>query len=531
MRGLTLIIIAAAGVLNLSLFLIVFLQGKRTLHSSWFAITALFSALLCFANLFLRVFDSALFFDATYALGMLVVTNGLIWTLYFVFDEVKKIYVFLLELIGILVACLAFMPQGFMDNFEKISELSYKTEAGIFFYIYLLVEVVLFITMVFILVRAYRYEKHITVKKMQLRYVLIGVIGYGFIATMAGVIAPVLKLRGYAFLDSPASLIWTGAIAYTIFKHHLFNIKVIAAEMLTFIIWFVLFIQTLLAKNIEGVIINGSLLIFVIIFGIFLIRGVIHEIEQREKFEVLNKKLGKANERLQELDQMKSRFLSFASHQVKTPMTAIKGYACLIYYNVDRLPKTKVKQMAGKIKLATDRTISLVNNLLDLRKIEEGRMQYNFEAVSFAQVVRDVVEELRSIAQEKGLYFVFEAPAFEGEAQIDIQKMREVLQNLVENAIKYTDKGWVRLSVKQGGDMDIVFSVKDSGRGISVNVLPQLFKEYERGSAVETAIQGSGLGLFIAKQIVVDHGGKIWAESAGDQKGSAFFVQLPLVHE
>jgi signal transduction histidine kinase len=315
--------------------------------------------------------------------------------------------------------------------------------------------------------------------------------------------------------------------AYAILRHRLFNIKIIAAELLTFVIWFVLFMQTILAETIEAAVINGSLFVFVLVFGMFLIRGVIKEVEQGEKMRILSSKLERTNKELEELDKVKSQFLSFATHQVKTPMTAIKGYACLIYYNVDKLSRSKIEQMAGKMKLSTDRTISLVNNLLDLKKVEEGRMQYNFEKASLADLARGVVDDLRLIAQEKGLYLVFETPAYNGEAEIDIQKVREVIQNLVENAIKYTDRGWVRVEVKKVEE-DIVVSVRDSGRGVSAKVLPHLFREYERGSAVTTAIQGTGLGLFIAKQIITDHHGKIWAESAGEQKGSMFAIRLPM---
>jgi hypothetical protein len=154
-------------------------------------------------------------------------------------------------------------------------------------------------------------------------------------------------------------------------------------------------------------------------------------------------------------------------------------------------------------------------------------MEYSFKNFAIYPFVNDIVEDLRILAQDKGLVLTFAKPEFVGEVEFDSQKMHEVFQNLVENAIKYTPKGWITVELKSIGK-EVIVSVKDSGRGMSAEMIPKLFKEYSRDAAVEEAIQGTGLGLFIAKQIVTDHQGRIWAESEGIDKGSTFSVALPM---
>ena len=131
------------------------------------------------------------------------------------------------------------------------------------------------------------------------------------------------------------------------------------------------------------------------------------------------------------------------------------------------------------------------------------------------------------MAQNKKLEFSFDPTVQEIQINADIQNIRQVFQNLIENSIKYTDQGFVKVKT-ESKEGHFIFSVSDSGHGISRELLPHLFEEFKRDSK-ERQIEGTGLGLFIAHGIVEGHKGRIWAESEGSGKGSTFFVELPLV--
>ncbi|HDH31192.1 MAG TPA: HAMP domain-containing histidine kinase, partial [Candidatus Wolfebacteria bacterium] len=191
---------------------------------------------------------------------------------------------------------------------------------------------------------------------------------------------------------------------------------------------------------------------------------------------------------------------------------------------------------------AVDRLVDLVNNILNLGRIESGRMEYNFEEINFVDMVSEVVDELKLIADEKKLDLLFDVEVKEtpkgtsagsvptGQVKIkaDPQKLRQVIQNLIDNAIKYTPDGFVKVAITSEKD-SVLFSVVDTGVGILPEFLPNLFQKFVRETAPGQRIQGTGLGLYIAKEIIKAHGGEIWAESEGRGFGSQFFVRLKKV--
>ena len=249
-----------------------------------------------------------------------------------------------------------------------------------------------------------------------------------------------------------------------------------------------------------------------------------------EQVYIMAKQLRDANEKLKELDELKSRFLSFASHQVKAPMAVVKGYAELIADGSYGQVNEKVKETSGKIVAAVNKLLDLVNNLLDMRKAEEGKMNYTLEDADLVKMTKEIVEELRSLAAKKGLELTFETKLEKAQIKVDVQKFRQVIVNFVDNSIKYTPSGWVKVQVSMDNKrpLNALVTVSDSGLGMSPELLPKLFQQFSRDKEVGKKILGTGLGLFIAKQIVTDHKGEIWAESDGEGKGSQFYVSIPL---
>jgi len=363
-------------------------------------------------------------------------------------------------------------------------------------------------------------------ERKPLRIVLVGIIITLFFILTFNFIFP-------AFLDNP-QYIPLGAVfifpfiaftAYAIYKHHLLNIKVIATETLTFLLTIVIFYEVLFAENFTIRIFRSGVFLLVLSFGILLIRSVRKEVEQREKLQKLSEDLSAANEKLTALDKLKSEFLSFASHQVKSPMAVVKGFAELIADGTYGQVSDEAKEKAKKIKENADRTLALVNNLLDLGKIEEGKMEFTFTQVDIVKMAKDMVEEYKVIASGKGLDMQFESSSPSLTIRADEQKIRQVLQNVIDNSIKYTQAGFIKISVQEEGDYATI-AVTDSGRGMSQELLKKLFGRFVRDEKTKAEIQGTGLGLYIAKQIVDAHHGKIYVESDGEGKGSRFYIRL-----
>ena len=192
-------------------------------------------------------------------------------------------------------------------------------------------------------------------------------------------------------------------------------------------------------------------------------------------------------------------------------------------------PPEKMKTPLGNIYLSNERLIKLVNSLLDVSRIEAGRLETKFERLSLADVISSVIEELKNVAREKGLYLKLEKPTkLIPEILIDQQKARQIILNLIENAIRYTEKGGVtiKLDVERS---KIKIIVSDTGEGMTKEEISHLFESFSRGSAgTRFWTEGAGLGLYVAKKFVEMHNGKIWAESPGRGKGSTFYIELKI---
>lgn len=316
--------------------------------------------------------------------------------------------------------------------------------------------------------------------------------------------------------------------AYAIIKHHLLNIKVFAAQALTFILAIVTFANVIVAKGATVVIFQTIIFILVLVFGILLIQSVQREVEQREELQRLNEKIEANNKQLEELGRFKSELLSLASHQIRSPLAAMKGFITLIIGGTYGPVGDKVKETLGKVQGSADELIGLINTLLDVRKVEEGKMEYTFEKVDLTQLITSTVESVMPLATAKSLALTTELDPTTIFVNIDKEKFKQVVQNLVDNAIKYTPSGFVKVSLKREGTNALI-EVSDSGLGIPATLIPYLFEEFIRDERVKKEIRGTGLGLYIARKITEAHGGKLSAESPGEGKGSTFKVQVPVV--
>lgn len=236
-----------------------------------------------------------------------------------------------------------------------------------------------------------------------------------------------------------------------------------------------------------------------------------------------------ANERLKELDKMKDEFVSLASHELRTPMTAIKSYIWMLLENKMIQDEKGIEYLRHAYQ-ATDRLIDLVNDMLNVSRIESGRMIINLARVNLSKLVIDVIAEVNPAAQKQGVTIETNAQSVSLPlVSADTNKIKEVFINLIGNSIKFTPSGG-KISVNLSLDNNMIqASISDTGKGIKAQDIPKLFTKFgmiEENYLQRQPTQGTGLGLYICKSIIELHGGKISVKSEGENKGTTFIFTL-----
>lgn len=321
-------------------------------------------------------------------------------------------------------------------------------------------------------------------------------------------------------------------LGYAVIKHRLFDVRVVATELLVFAMWMFLLVRGVLAATPTDRYLDFGLLVLVVVFGIFLIRSIWREVEQREQIESLAKKLEAANEELKRLDSAKSEFISIASHQLRAPLTVIKGYVSLFLEGSFGAVTDQAREAMKKVAISAEQLVKLIADMLDLSRIESGRLKYAMQPVVLDDIVDEAVKEFEVNAKAKGLSFIYQnRNTAKQPVMADPDKIREVVINLIDNAIKYTATGRVSVELypdTSGAGRGLVLKVQDSGMGIASADIGKMFTKFGRTEeARRIRPDGMGLGLYLVKKIIDDHGGRVWAESGGLGRGSAFFVSLP----
>jgi signal transduction histidine kinase len=327
-------------------------------------------------------------------------------------------------------------------------------------------------------------------------------------------------------------MVFMAMIGVLMVKFNTFNVKLIATQALIVSITLLVGSQLLFIESTTGFLVTGATFLFSAIAGYLLTKSVKKEIQHREEIEKLVGKLKKANNRLRELDKEKSEFVSIASHQLRSPLTAIGGYVSLLRDgSFGKMPE-KACEPLERIYTSTQNMSLSIEEYLNVSRIESGNMKYNKVDFNLSEQAEHICDDLRSVALKKGLLLFFRTNLQSYPiVHADQGKLVQSVHNLVNNSIKYTEKGTVTVYVHDDKiNKKIFLEVIDTGIGMNEKALENLFQKFERAdNAHKTNIQGTGLGLYMALKIVEAMGGTITAYSEGEGKGSRFVLELPLV--
>jgi signal transduction histidine kinase len=286
----------------------------------------------------------------------------------------------------------------------------------------------------------------------------------------------------------------------------------------------VTFLEVIFADDTGQLILRSGIFLFVLLISIQFVKNIFI-------LEHLTENLAVANEKLKSLDKLKSEFVSLASHQLRSPLTVIKGYASTLTDGIVGELSDKQKEIVRHIYAAAQGLASVVEDFLNVTKIEQGGMKYVFAPTDLKSTFLDLVSDMKIAAEDRHLTFTSEIDGSQSfMASADGTKIKQVYLNLIDNSIKYTKEGFVKVKlVRDEEHKTIIFSVSDSGVGISPETKEKLFTKFGRGEGAVLNGGGSGLGLYLAHEIIEAHKGYIFIDSEGLGKGSTFSVTLPML--
>ncbi|TSC71656.1 MAG: histidine kinase [Parcubacteria group bacterium Gr01-1014_70] len=516
---------------------IIYIHSQRRAKENIFALIAFSTSIWCLGTFLMTTPIAS---NNLYILGAVLhyIFGNLVFLLLFWF-----VYYFpkpterslLLPIIATLIDCAFFVAIIFTQFLFK--EFLFSSPGGpsiVFnaagYFIYAVFILALFVVAEVTLL--YKYKMPNIEKPEHVKYVILGTGIASVPALVSNLVLPGFHITSFFAIGPIFAVPWVLIIGYAIFKHNLLNIKIIATEFFITLIIAALALEVFLATTDLEFLLRFVMLIAVSFFSYLLIRSVLKEVKTRLQIEELAGKLRDANTELERVNQAKSDFLSITSHQLKTPLSIIKGYVSMALEGSFGAISENLQKQLNKVYVSNERLITLVDDLLNLSRIEEGRMQYDWTIENVGEIVTSVVDEVSESAVRKGVAISWKEPQEALRVKVDRNKIRNVIFNLLDNALKYTEKGKVTIHLVEG-DGYIELRVTDTGKGIHASELPKLFTKFSRVRERHEGnrrynVAGFGLGLYVARLIVEAHGGTTWADSKGEGKGSTFFIKLPL---
>jgi len=312
-------------------------------------------------------------------------------------------------------------------------------------------------------------------------------------------------------------------LGYLIVRFKAFDIKMVGAQALVWALVILVGSEFFFVTSLTNQILVAVTLVISAVIGLILVRSVKKEVAQREELAVANE-----NQQL---------LIRFITHQVKGFFTKSKMvFASILEGDMGEVTG-QIKELVKEGLDSDNKAVEMVQDVLKASSLRTGNMVYDFVEIDSNSFIKDIAESYRQTAEQKGLKYEVNLPADSSKFKIDKLQMTQVIKNLIDNSVKYTLSGFVKVNlqntttVKDKKKIKVLrFSVEDSGVGLSDDDKAKLFKEGGRGEeSLKVNVNSTGYGLFIVKKIVEGHGGKIWAYSEGRGKGTGFFVELPIV--
>lgn len=481
--------------------------------------------------------------------------------------SLNKVHIWALSIITLSV--LLFIPTKY--NIESVtiinpSQMKSSFVPGpllIIFMIYLIFGI---FTTTYILVKKYLIAEEIG--KLQIKNILIGLIVSLMIGLLTSLILPLFGNSNFINIAPASTIFLIIFTSYAIIKYQLLDVKLIVAETVTYLVLIVLLIELLFSSSLAEGLLRLFFLLVMGYGGSVLISSMHNEIKQKEQSQKLSQQLAEANQHLKELDHMKSEFVSLASHELLTPVSAIEGYLSMILdEKLATVDDPKAAQYLDRIYRSARRLARLIADMLNVSRIEENRLLVEKTDVDLSTLIKHVIEEIKFKAEEKKQKIIFNNP--DGwKTYGDPDKIKEILINLLGNSIKYSkNPGEIHIEISEVlssvvndrwnqienemknkplddqeaiksivnsdyrqiiGEKQLLISIKDHGIGIPKEELPKLFKKFHRvGDYTKVESQGTGLGLYISRALVELHHGRIWADSEGENKGATLTFSLP----
>lgn len=297
---------------------------------------------------------------------------------------------------------------------------------------------------------------------------------------------------------------------------------------------------------------NIIFIILIAVFSLVFFRGIYKKERQMTRLKALEKEMETLNGRLPVMERQKAEFVAIVSHQLRAPLTAIKGYASMILEGSFGTLSSEVRDAADKLYTSSEKIISLVENLITMSQIEQGKIELSLSPQDFVDFIKSVLGSVESKIKNAGidLSFTIEEESKGVLVDMDEKKLRQVVMHILENAILYTGKGGaVKVSISVNPtEKRIRLDISDSGIGMTDEQIKILFERFDLAVSVvgeispresagakedaktKTALFGNknpGIGTYIAKKIVHAHHGNFWAESGGANNGTTFIIDLP----
>ncbi len=513
----------------LALGIIVFVNGKRNqLNILFLVFSFIIFAWLSGTFMMLKshTTEEAFFWDKLIYVAVIFIPST-VYHFAVIFAEKfkkRKMIVIVGYIFSLIFLLLNLFTKLFVNNVYEYSW-GIHSKAQIFHHFFLIFFIVYLVLMFNEIIVLCRSNLGILRQKARTEFLALLVLttgSVGFLPAYGVNVPPIFYLSGLFFA------IITG---YAITQYKLLKIKVLTLHALIILLNVVAFSYIFISETIQEYIVKMLFFVAVAFTSYLLKKSFDQEVAQKEKLKFLAKKLKKTNEKLIALDDAKNEFVSIAAHQLRTPPTIIKGYVSMALEEGGDNLNEKIKDYLKRTLVSNERLIELVEDILDISRIESGRIQYNFEDnQDCRKIVDEVYKSFEMRAKEKGLKLILkktETPL--PKIKMDSKRIREVLSNLVDNAIKYTRKGKITIEEKNIDNKKVRISVSDTGVGILKKDMPNLFKKFSRGTSTERlGSEGTGLGIYVGRKMVKIHHGKIWAESKGINKGSKFVMELPV---